>query len=273
MKKLIATMACITSVVMMGIMPVMAHNDDPNVTIHTFENGEKYTNCSFIIHPTLTQDEFHRFTTEAGNIIYYQPLTGASTLGKFKFNVGIAMSKTPIDQAADAWNNTFAHPITEAAATPHYLGDQVNIPNLRFAMGLTKNLDVSLYFTKDVTANYGFWGAALKYAKPINADKDLFAAARISHSRMFGPADLTLNNTSLDALISKKWKIFEPYVGLSAGLNQANETTSKVDLSRENVVSPRSIIGLKLDYKFASAGIEWNYTGLNTLAFKFAARF
>ena len=187
---IIALPIALASILLLTSGQAKAHEGEPNVVIHVFENGETYENCSFMIHPSLTQGEFHRFTREGGGIIYFQPLSGASTLGKYKFNVGLAMSKTPIDQTAGAWNNTFAHPITEADETPHYLGDQVNIPNVRVAMGISDHIDLGIFATKDFTANFGFAGMDVKYGCEIKGTNDFYLAARASHAMMFGPKDL-----------------------------------------------------------------------------------
>ncbi|MEZ4721733.1 MAG: hypothetical protein R2813_07665 [Flavobacteriales bacterium] len=246
---------------------------DPDVEIHTFENGETWKNCSFVIHPSLTQSQFHRFTKEAGDIVYFQPLTGASTLGKYNFSVGIAMSKTPIDQTSGAWNNTFAHPITDTTETPHYLGDQVNLPNVRTSFGITDHLDIGAYATKDPNANYGFYGVDLNYGQKINEKHDLYLAGRISHSRLFGPEDMKLNSTGADVLFSKKWLVFEPYAGLNLSYHHARETTNKVSLKNEDILSPRALLGTKVKYKFATAAVEYHISSLKTLAFKVGVEF
>jgi|GEM_PF-3156516 hypothetical protein len=56
-----------------------AHGDDhPDVEIHTFQNEETWSSCSFQLHSSLTQSQFSLFTKEAGSIIYFQPLSAAS---------------------------------------------------------------------------------------------------------------------------------------------------------------------------------------------------
>ncbi|MBS3914495.1 MAG: hypothetical protein KG003_08345 [Bacteroidetes bacterium] len=251
---------------------VLAHGDDPNVTIHTFKNGETWKNCSFMVDPSLTQTEFHRFTREAGNIVYFQPLTGASSLGKKHFNLGIAMSNTPIDQTSGAWNNTFAHPVTETGERPHYLGDKIKLPNLRLAAGITDQIDIGMFVTRDFSANYGFYGLDLKYSQKIQENKSVYLAGRISHARMFGPADLKLNNTAIDLIISKKWHILEPYFGISTSWSHASETTNKVNLKNENIITPRAIVGLKTEYKWLNAAVEYDFSAVQTLSFRLGAK-
>lgn len=247
------------------------HND-PDVVIHRFKNGESWKNCSFIVHSSLTQAQFKQFTKEAGSIIYFQPLSGASSLGKFKFDVGISMSSTPIDQTSGGWNNTFAHPADDVEEGPHWLGDVISIPNLRFRMGLTDNIEIGSYLTRDFSANYGFFGTDVKYTHALNL-AELFLAARVSYSQMFGPESLKLSNTSTDVLISKKLFLFEPYVGYSFGLNHAQETSNQVQLNSINIFSNRLIIGTKIKYKWAIGSLEYDFSEVNTFSFKFGVTF
>ncbi len=247
------------------------NHDHPDVVIHNLENGEPWTNCSFVIHHSLTQDQFRRFTREAGSIIYFQPLSAASSLGKLKFDIGLSMTSTPIDQTAGAWNNTFAHPIVEEG--PHWLGDKVSIPNLRFRMGITDNIELGTYVTRDFSANYGFYGVDLKYSHLVSESKGIYMAGRISHARLFGPESLKFNASALDILASKKWLIFEPYIGLSGGVNFGRETSSAVHLDNELVITPRVLAGTRINYKWASASVEYDISSVNTLSFKIGATF
>lgn len=262
--------------VILSVIKLKAHGDEdhPDVEIHVFENGETWTNCSFMIHSSLTQSEFLRFTKEAGSIIYFQPLSGASSLGRYNFDISLSANFTPIDQTSGAWNNTFAHPVTDPATEdPHYLGDKVTVPNLRIKMGLTKNIEVGAYITKDFNANYGFFGAEIKYTHTADIAGNINIAARASYAQLFGSGDLELNVSSLDALLSKTWWKFEPYLGVSASLNHAKETTGKVSLDNVNSLTPHLLLGTKFKYNWASASIEYDISTLNTIAFKIGVSF
>src|SRR5436190_10891204 len=73
----------------------------------------KWRECSFQLDPSLTQDEWHRFTKEAGLVIYYRPLADAKPMGAGRFEFSILQWNTKIDENAGAWNNTFVHPHSE----------------------------------------------------------------------------------------------------------------------------------------------------------------
>ena len=248
-------------------------HDHPDVDIHLFENGETWSNCSFVLHESLTQSEFRRFAKEGGTIIYFQPLSGASSLGRFKFDIGLSMTSTPIDQTSGAWNNTFAHPINEAGESPHWLGDNVRIPNLRFRMGLTDNIEVGTYITKDFNGNYGFFGVDAKYSKVMESKNNANVAARASYAQLFGPKDLKFSTAAIDVLVSKNWSVFEPYFGVSIALNHAEETTDRVDLEKETVIVPRLLLGTKVKYKWFSSSVEYDISALSTLSLKMGVTF
>ena len=275
MKPTSAKIVLLSLLLIIPAIKAHAHGPDhPDVEIHTFQNGETWTNCSFVFHSSLTQSEFHRFTREAGNIIYFQPLSAASSLGKFKFDIAIGNSMTPIDQTAGAWNNTFAHPEDDVeTGEPHWLGDQVQLPNLRARMGITDRIEVGTYFTKDPSANYGFFGADMKYTYTLDKFHNLNLAARGSYAQLFGPEDVKMNVSAVDVLASKKFWLLEPYVGGSVALNHARETTDAVDLANVNSVTPRVMMGTRFNWKFVSASVEYDVSVVNTLGFKLGATF
>ncbi|MBN4062114.1 hypothetical protein JYU20_02830 [Bacteroidales bacterium AH-315-I05] len=243
-------------------------NGDPDVNIHVFENGETWTVCSFILNSSLTQSELARLTREAGNILYFQPLTPASLLGKFKFEVSLGYEFTPIDQTSGAWNNTFAHPDDE-----HWLGDAVVFPYLQARMGLTDRLEIGGYVVKNFGANYGFWGTDLKYTFFSDTVKHWYAAYRLSYTMLYGPADLSLNSTGMDVLLSKRLGKFEPYVGGSLGLNHAKETTEKLNLNTVNEFVPRALAGMQFLSGWFTAGVEYDVSIENTFSIKIGGTF
>ena len=247
-----------------------SQDHDHDFTIHEFENGEAWENCAIVLHQSLTQNEFEKFTREAGNIIYFQPLTAASTIGKNKFEAGLSMSTSPIDQSGGAWNNTFAHP-HEDESGPHWLGDNINIPNIRFHYGITENLEVGTYITKDFLSNYGFFGLSSKYNLKLGENKTLNLSPRLSFARLFGPEDMRLSSTAVDVLFSKKWKCFEPYVGLSAAFSTGIETSNKLNLNRENILNGRALVGIQGNYKGFTASVEYDYSSVHTVSFNIGA--
>lgn len=137
-----------------------SHGHDPDVELHINSN---LGSCDFDISPDLTQSEWKRFTKEAGNLLFLNPLASAKPLGVKKWDLVIEMTASNVDETSGAWNNTFSHPDSE-----HWLneGSQTAVPGMRFRMGITEKIDAGIYYTsaKPFGANYGFLGLEAKYA-------------------------------------------------------------------------------------------------------------
>lgn len=69
--------------------------------------NHRFRECSIILDPSLTQDQFPKFTREAAQVFTFKLMSPAEPLGAKKFQVGIDYSSTRIDDADPAWNNTF----------------------------------------------------------------------------------------------------------------------------------------------------------------------
>src|SRR6478736_3046114 len=85
-----------------------AHGDMPNLHINN-----RWKECSIQLDPSLTQDEWHRFTREGGLATYFRPLVDARPMGIGRFEFSILQWNSKIDETAGAWNNTFVHPYSD----------------------------------------------------------------------------------------------------------------------------------------------------------------
>jgi hypothetical protein len=218
--------------------------------------------CSMVIDPSLTQSQWHTFTKQAGAIISFKSLASAETLGKMKFNVAIDKSSTPVDQHNPAWINTFTHPDENCP-----LGDVIALPTIRARLGVTDNMDVGGYWTVAPGANYGAVGGEIKYAFLHESKKSPAAAVRGSVSILTGVPDFNFNVYSVDLLASKKITMLTPYVGIKESLASGTETTSKVNLNRENVFITQGYAGVAYSIWMLNLAAEYNVSFVNTFAF------
>ena len=172
-----------------------------------------------------------------------------------------------IDDADDAWNDTFSHP-----DSTHWLfdGDALRIPGLMVRAGVTDRVDVGGYFTKAPGANYGFFGGQVQYAVLHDLDSNVSAAGRLGFVKMYGPEDLTASIYGLDFLVSKEISRFSPYAGVSGYLSRGHETTSKVDLEDESVLGVRGTVGLAVRIWTLSLGGEFNLAAVPGYSIKVA---
>jgi hypothetical protein len=248
---------------------------------HSHEGTELHINprwseCSFELDPSLTQKAWHQFTKEAGLVAYFRPLKDAKPMGAWNFEVSVLQWQTKFDDTDPAWNDTFVHP-----DSVHWLkeGSRLPFPGLTARVGITDKLDVGVYFTKSVGANYGFWGAQLQYNLINDLEKKLSASARMSLTSMYGPEDLKLNVYGVDAIASKefplyfKWASIAPYAGVSTYLSSSHETTEKVNLQNENVIGAQAMVGAVLKLSIAQLGVEYSVSKLNTFSFKIGVAF
>jgi hypothetical protein len=236
----------------------------------------RWSECSFQLDPSLTQDAWHQFTKEAGLVAYFRPLTDAKPMGAWNFEVSVLEWKTKFDDNDEAWNDTFVHP-----DSVHWLkeGSRLPFPGLMARVGITDKLDVAGYFTKSFGANYGFWGAQVQYNLLNDLEKNWSASTRLSFTAMYGPEDLKFNTYGVDVLASKEfplyftWASIAPYAGVSAYLASSRETTEKVDLHNENVIGGQAMVGAVLKLSIARIGVEYNVAKLNTISFKIGVAF
>ncbi|NUO81356.1 hypothetical protein HUU05_14860 [candidate division KSB1 bacterium] len=224
--------------------------------------------CSIELDPSLTQGQFHKFTREAAQVFTFKLMSPAEPLGAKKFQVGIDYSITKINDADPAWNNTFSHP-----HETHYLGDQLAFPKLFARMGMSDRIDVGFYFTKNPEANYGFMGGEMKYALFMQPEKPWAMAVRTTYVTLLGVEDLNFHLLGADLSASKKIGRLTPYCGIGANLARAIETTSKVNLHNETVLTPRGIIGGQLSLSFFTVTAEMDVAAVSTLSLRTGFRF
>ncbi len=225
--------------------------------------------CSMVIDPSLTQGQWGRFVRQASAIVSSKSLGSAETLGRMHFKVGITASNTPVDQHDLAWINTFTHPSYRNCP----LGDDIRIPTIRAAMGITDRLDAGAFWTTAPDANYGLVGAELKYAFVKNVPNLPAAAVRASTTILTGVPDFNISIYSVDLIASKRVAVFTPYVGFKQSLAVGTETTSKVDLDRESIGIAQGYAGVAYSVWKVSLAAEYNFSAVNTLALSLGMAF
>ena len=241
---------------------------EPDVHLHV---STKWKDCSFQIDPSLTQDQWKKFSKEAGEVIYFRPLIDSKPMGRGKFELSVLQWNTRIDETSDAWNNTFVHPDSE-----HWLigGEQLPLPGLAFRAGVSKNIDAGIYWTKNFDANYGAWGAQVQYNFLNDSSGHWAASSRATVSSLYGPDDLNLRVYGLDLNASKEfrihypWLLIAPYAGLSAGVAHAHEKTEVVNLKDETHMDFRGTIGTVLKISIVRLGVEYNVAEVNSFSYK-----
>jgi len=231
----------------------------------------KWDECSFQLDPSLTQSEWHQFAAEAGNVVYFRPLTDAKPMEPGKFELSILQWNTKIDETDGAWNNTFVHPDSS-----HWLidGPELPFPGLTFRAGITNKIDAGIYWSERPGANYGVFGAQVQYNFLNDTSRKITASTRINFSTLYGPDDLNLNVYGVDLIASKEFKIhynwlsLAPYATASPFLSHAHEKTDAVDLNDENLFGMQGAVGAVRKISVVRIGVEYNFARVNTFSYK-----
>ena len=253
----------IASVLFISIFLSTAYAEDVYWNINPDVNS-----CSMEVDPALTQSQFHTFTKQASLIATFKSLSSAEPLGVGNFSFGLDLAYTPVDQHDSAWINTFTHPDEDCP-----LGDAVSFPTVRARMGVLDNMDVGAYFTTAPDANYGFLGGEVKYAFLRESERLPAAAVRTSFVSLLGVDDMNMNVYSVDFSVSKRLGMFTPYLGIRETLAIGTETTSKVDLDRENVWTTQGIAGIDCSISRFSIAAEYNVGEVSTFSVATGIRF
>lgn len=244
------------------------HTGDHSVVLHT---NNRWEECAIDLDPSLTQGEFHDFIGEVSELMYFRPLAGAKPLGKFNFEITLEQRSAKIEDWEPKWNNTFSHPHHDHTL----VGDDhiLSIPGLRGRMGITDKTDLELFLMVNPNSNYGFAGAAVKYAIIDDPGSKWGASVRGSYMKLLGVEDMDLNQIAADFVVSRDIWLFRPYAGGGLALSYGVETTDKVDLSSETALSPMALIGTQFIWKYFTAGIEQSFGRLSITSFKIGAIF
>ena len=236
----------------------------------------RWSECSFQLDPSLTQEAWRQFTQEAGLVSYFRSLTDAKPMGAWNYEFSVLQWGTDIDDTDAAWNDTFVHP-----DSTHWLfdGEMLAFPGLTFRAGITSRIDVGIYLTVRPGANYGFWGGQFQYNIVNDLQSNLAASARFSLVSMYGPDDLGLTVVGLDLLASKEysllsdWLSISPYGGISTYLSNSHETTAAVDLEDEHILGVQGMVGAVAKIYMARLSAEYNVAKVNSLSLKIGVVF
>jgi len=236
----------------------------------TLHVNTRWKQCSFQLDPSLTQSAWHQFTQEAGQVVYFRPLTDAQPMGRGRFEFSVMQWQTNVDDGDSAWNDTFVHP-----DSTHWLyeGGGLQFPGVALRAGVTSKTDVGLYFTKNFQANYGVYGLQLQQNLVGGDARDWDVSARVSFSSLFGPDDLNLNVYGADVVTSwKGWKLgaagVVPYAGVATYLANSHEKSAVVSLANERVFGAMATVGAQLRFSVLRLAAEASVARVPSISMK-----
>ncbi len=243
-------------------------NLDHKVTLHL---SPRWKECSIQLDAALTQKAWRQFTGEAGVVAYFRPLVDAEPMGKGRFEFALQQWKTGIDDEDAAWNDTFVHPDAE-----HWLfeGNGLQFPGLTARLGLSDRTDVGVYLTKNMAANYGFFGAQVQRNLVNDRESKWAASARESFNTLYGPEDVNFTVFGADLVASRRIGLLSnrvfvsPYAGVSATLTRSHEMSKLVNLSDESVTGGQATAGAVVRWSTVSVAMEYAVASVPSLSMK-----
>jgi hypothetical protein len=257
-------------IVLVGLLPrnAWAHGEDvPDPNLHV---NPTLKDCEVWFAPELTQGAYHRFVKEFGSASAFKLMAPPTALGRWGVSLAVEGIGFTVEEHADAWNDTFAHP-----DATHELGSHKQFPKLRARVGLSDRLDLGAFFTENPQANYGWVGLEAKYtALREGPAMPVTLAVRGAYTKTLFVHDMDMHALTADVAAGRTWAGgFTPYVGVGGDLVFARERSEVVDLKNELVLVPHVLAGVEVRYWRATLGAEVNQAALTHFQVQVAARF
>lgn len=257
-------------VVLLGLAPAaaLAHGSDwPDPNLHV---NPALKDCSIQFAPELTQGAFHRFVREFGSVSAFKQMAPPTTLGRLGVSVALEGISFTVEEHSDAWNDTFYHP-----DATHELGSSKQFPKLRLRAGVTDRIDLGAFFAENPNANYGWLGLEARYGVLRQGETmPVSLAVRGAWTKTLYVDDMDMQAATLDVSAGRTFRsVFTPYVGVGADAILARETTSVVNLAREEMVVYHATAGAELRYWRLALGAEAQVSALTNFQVQVATVF
>lgn len=188
----------------------------------------------------FANDQFKSFAREAGAVAAYRGVAPAEPQGLTGFDIGVEVSFVDID--SEVWRAVLNEGTTNP---PSYLP----VPRLHLRKGLPFNIDVGAMYAQVPDSNITLWGGELQVALLEGGTATPALALRGSYSSLEGVDDLDLQTYAADAVLSKGFLMFTPYIG--AGVVQieaeytGNDTILQANLQDQSLTEARYFAGVQ----------------------------
>ena len=259
---LVAAMAAVPAV-------ALAHGDgDPiHPPLHV---DPALDECSIRFDASLTQGAFEKFSREFGSVSAFKPTMAPVNLGRGRFAIAVEALGFSIDDHTDRWNDTFVHPDAE-----HDLGSDQTFPKLRARVGVTDDLDLGAFYTRNPKANYGWVGVDASYGLLQQSEgAPVSVSVRGAWTRTLFVHDMKMNTGTAQVGVARTlWNVFTPYVYGGVDEVIAQETSDRVDLETETETVPHVMTGAELRWWHVAIGAEVHVSDLTSYQVQIAALF
>ena len=197
---------------------------------------------------SLNQAEFLALSKDLAAASGHQPIEPATPLGLAGFDIGLGTSMTTT-RAGSAWN----------AATGDSMGHLFQ-GKLMVTKGVSRSVDVGGFVSKSLNTNLTATGLHAKYALLEGGVVMPAVALRTSYSRLGGVSQMDLNNLAFDAVISKGFVGFTPYVGVGTVHSKA-KVNRLSNVHDESFRQAKSFVGLSMNMVWFNLSAEYERVG------------
>ena len=210
----------------------------------------------------LTQPQFHDLAQDLGAALSFKPLEPAEPLNVSGFDLGVAVSATPLAHTA-AYQN---------AVSDNTVYSTLPVPQLRVALGLPDNVDVGGMYSKIPGSNITLYGADVKWAFLPGGFAIPSVALRGAVTRIDGVDQLGFETYSADISVSQGFTFITPYGGV--GEVRSRAATDGLPLSLESINQSKIFGGVDFNLGLANLVFEADSTGgIKTYSAKVGVRF
>lgn len=233
--------AYIAAIILAAAAPLQAQHDHSGHSHPPLHVNAGLDDCSVEFSSRLTQASFRRFAREFGSVSAFKQAGSATVLRKGQLSIGLELMSFNVDEHADAWNDTFAHPNDH-----HPLGSDLDFPKIKARYGISDDADVGAFWAKNPKANYGWFGVDGKWrVLSQEKGKPLSLAVRGAYTKTLYVSDMDMHAITADVSVERKvrWGL-RPYLGVGADGVLARETSSAVNLRDEALVAPHAFTGV-----------------------------
>lgn len=257
---LVAAMAMVPAV-------ALAHGAEEHASLHVDPAVDE---CSIRFDASLTQGAYEQFAREFGSVSAFKPNAAPVNLGRGRFAIAVEQLGFSIEDHTSRWNDTFVHP-----NSGHDLGSNQMFPKARLRLGVTDDLDLGAFYTRNPKANYGWVGVDATYGvwKQENG-APVSVGVRGAWTRTLFLHDMKMNTGTAQIGVARTlWSVLTPYVYGGADVVVAQETSDRVELKTETETVPHVMTGAELRWWHVAVGAELHVSDLTSYQVQIAALF
>jgi len=184
--------------------------------------------------PGFSKTQFRDLVKEIGLAATPTPNNPAEPLKTLGFDIALETSITSIDDSSAHWKGSW-----------NDADSLVMVNRVHIQKGLPFGVDLGFSVGKGANLTFNTATLEAKYALLKGSAVTPAITVKAAYTKVFGMDDLDMSTLLAGAYISKGILMFTPYGGIESVFVMAEESSSSIDLSSENVNVIRALAGLQ----------------------------